>query len=73
VAQEDLAGRFRLPDADLALLRGSQLCLQDPQVLVKLASVWQERELSLTTKSAIELALRQRLGPGYIIEFGCEG
>lgn len=67
--QEDLAGRYRL-GAALDLLDGSQLSLQEQpngerEAVVRLRTPWQERELGMVARSAISLALRQRLGPGY--------
>ena len=71
--REDLKGRYRL-GAELALLEGSWLVVEDGgrerRAVVCLQEPWQERELGLTARGAIGLALRQRLGPGYVIGFG---
>ncbi len=70
---EDLEGRYRLGTA-LALLEGSELLIEESEgqrrVQVLLKSLWQERELGMAARSAIGMALRQRLGPGYSITFG---
>jgi hypothetical protein len=70
---EDLEGRFRLGEA-LELLSGAQLYLpapEDPEnyVTVRLNSPWQERALSMTARSAVAMAIRQRLGPGFKVMF----
>jgi hypothetical protein len=65
IVQEDLAYRYRLEDATLKLLEGSRLEAEGQKVRVVLSSIWQERELGLVARSAIGLALRQRLGLGY--------
>lgn len=70
---EDLEGRFRLGES-LDLLRGAQLFLPAPGelencVTVLLAGPWQERALSMAARSAIALAIRQRLGPGFKVTF----
>ncbi len=76
---EDLAGRYRL-GATLDLLEGSRLRLIESEnvsengdgsrkAVVRLAAVWQMRELGAAARSAIGLALRQRLGPGYVTIF----
>ncbi len=66
---EDLEGRFRLGDA-LELLKGALLFLPgendyDNHVTLQLNSPWQERALGMAARSAIALAVRQRLGPGF--------
>lgn len=66
---EDLEGRFRLGDA-LELLKGALLFLPGPEdyenyVTLQLNSPWQERALGMAARSAIALAVRQRLGPGF--------
>ena len=68
--KEDLAGRYRLASI-LPLLEGAWLWLAEdsPQVSVVLASPWQERELSMVARSALGMAIRQRLGPGYTLRF----
>ncbi len=70
---EDLEGRFRLGEA-LELLKGAQLYLPTPDdqenyVSVRLNSPWQERALGLTARSAVAMAIRQRLGPGFKVTF----
>jgi hypothetical protein len=67
--QEDLANRYRLGDTALKLLEGSCLEVEGQKAKVVLGSVWQERELGLADRSAIGLALRQRLGSGYELTF----
>ncbi len=67
--QEDLAGRYRVATSELERLKGSVLRVQAEQVSVVMASVWQQRELGLTARSAVGMALRQRLGPGFSLEF----
>lgn len=70
---EDLEGRFRLGEA-LDLLKGAKLYLPAPDdqenyVTVQLCSLWQERALGMAARSAIALAVRQRLGPGFKVNF----
>ena len=69
---EDLAGRYRL-GAILNLLEGSWLWLSQEAnlavAIIVLASPWQLHELGLAARSAINMALRQQLGPGYITRF----
>jgi hypothetical protein len=70
---EDLEGRFRLGEA-LELLSGAQLYLPAPDdlennVTVRLKSLWQERALGLSARSAVAMAIRQRLGPGFKVIF----
>lgn len=69
VVQEDLAGRYHLGDTTLRLLEGSRLEVCSHKMQVMLGSIWQERELGLAARSAIGLALRQRLGMGYELAF----
>ena len=68
--QEDLVGRYRLGNV-LNLLEGSWLWLTDEpcQATIVLASPWQERELGTAVRSAVGMAVRQRLGPGYRLCF----
>lgn len=71
--REDLAGRFRM-DSLLKLLDGSRLRLIEQLngeriALIVLATPWQERGLGMAARSAIGMALRQRLGPGYNLYF----
>ncbi len=72
---EDLAGRYRI-GAALGLLEESRLWLEEEagerRAVVVLRSAWQERELGLVARSAIGLALRQRLGPGYVLGFASD-
>lgn len=70
---EDLEGRFRLGEA-LELLEGAALYLpglddEENTVTVQLNSPWQERALGMAARSAIALAVRQRLGPGFKVTF----
>jgi hypothetical protein len=69
---EDLEGRFRLGEA-LELLSGALLFLPrandyENQVTLQLNSPWQERALGMAARSAIALAVRQRLGPGFKVK-----
>lgn len=71
---EDLEGRFRLGEA-LELLNGAQLYLATPDdqenyVTVRLNSPWQERAMGMAARSAVAMAIRQRLGPGFKVTFG---
>jgi hypothetical protein len=70
---EDLEGRFRL-GASLELLQGALFFLPGPDdgetcVTLQLSSPWQERTLGMAARSAITLAVRQRLGPGFKVNF----
>ncbi len=69
--QEDLRARYRVDTA--SLLDGSQLQLTEQQgerlATVQLKWPWLEREVSLTARSAIEMVLRNKLGPGYKLQF----
>ncbi|MBN9387060.1 MAG: replication protein [Chloroflexi bacterium] len=70
---EDLEGRFRLGQS-LELLRGALFFLPGPDdcenfVTLQLSSPWQERTLGMAARSAITLAVRQRLGPGFKVNF----
>jgi hypothetical protein len=69
MVQEDLAGRYRLEEFALKLLAGSRLEVEGQNIRVVLNSIWQERGLGLAARSAIGLALRQRLGVSYELFF----
>ncbi|HEX2909941.1 MAG TPA: hypothetical protein VH186_03980, partial [Chloroflexia bacterium] len=72
----DLAGRFKLSRSELDLLIGSRLELNvdvaqgsEKQLRVLLRSAFEENQLGLTTRNVIQLAIRQKLGPGYMLSF----
>jgi len=68
---EDLAGRYRLAPSALEHLGGSRLVVESGGLVrVVLADEVALRGLETSDKSTIKLAVRQRLGPGYSIEFG---
>lgn len=70
--QEDLRGRYRLAANELELFTGSTLYFEKGgEATVVLASVWQQRELGLASRSAVALALRQRLGVSCELKFTC--
>lgn len=72
VVCEDLAGRFRLAPVKHALLKDSALHFEaenSGRVEVVLRSIWEERQLDGLTRNVINLALRQRLGPGLEVTF----
>lgn len=72
VVCEDLAGRFQLGPLKQELLKGSTLHFaaeNDLRVEVVLRSIWEERQLDGLTRNVINLALRQRLGPGLEVAF----
>lgn len=69
---EDLAGRFQLAPVKQALLKDSALHFKaenNTQVEIVLRSIWEERQLDSLTRNIINLALRQRLGPGLEVSF----
>lgn len=69
---EDLTGRFQLASSKLALLQDATLWFKTEdasQVEVVLRSIWEERQLDGSTRHLINLALRQRLGPGLEVSF----
>lgn len=69
---EDLTGRLQLAPAKLALLQDATLHVNEDASVVEitLRSVWEERQLDASTRHLINLALRQRLGPGLAVSFG---
>jgi hypothetical protein len=78
---EDLQGRWKLSENELALLDGSKLLLEESpatyqasgspsfQAIIVLKSVLEERLLDLPTRNTIQLCLRQKLGSGYTYAF----
>lgn len=69
---EDLAGRFQLNPLKQALLKDSALHFKtddNSRVEIVLRSIWEERQLDGLTRNVINLALRQRLGPGLEVTF----
>jgi hypothetical protein len=72
----DLAGRFKLSSRELDLLVSSRLELNiggaedsEKRLRVVLRSIFEENQLELTTRNVIQLAIRQKLGPGYKLSF----
>jgi hypothetical protein len=73
LVKDDLERRYRFGVKELNLLFGSSLSFEeDGKAVIKLAEIWQERELGATARSTIALALGQRLGTGCRVEF-CNG
>jgi hypothetical protein len=73
----DLAGRFRLDDRELTHLVGSRLKMptdvatpeNEKQIKIVLRSIIEEHQLGIATRNIIQLAIRQKLGPGYTLFF----
>ncbi len=74
---EDLTGRFRL-ETELGLLEGSWLWLEagsnrEAEAVVMVRWPWQLRGLGPVVRNAVGMALRQHLGPGYVVRFELAG